>query len=154
MALAGSSVCHAVLAPTQLDAQNKVQGFMAEGLADEQWKVEVRRLFKASLAQLQLSTFRAARGGWIYNDGYGDVRIPAPYASLACMVKFNTVGWLNVSVWGFCGLLFLAASITLASIKTKDELWLIIWIRWGIDIGRWITTGILYLKRHLFRKIC
>ena len=154
IALAGPSVCHAILAPTELDAQSKIRGFMADGLADEQWKVEVRRLFQASLAQMQLATFRVARGGWYYNDGYGRLWIPKAYEAMAGMVKFNAVGWLNVSVSGFLGLLFLAAAITLASIKTKDELWLIVWVRWGITLTMWGARGLLWtIKRIPYRRV-
>ncbi len=40
-------------------------------------------------------------------------------------MKFKSVGWLNVSIGGFLGLLVLAAAITLASVKTrKGESWL------------------------------
>ncbi|MCJ1383780.1 hypothetical protein MMC17_006894 [Xylographa soralifera] len=150
VALAASSVCHAVLAPTQLDAQSKIRGFMADGLAAEQWKVEVRRLFQASLAQMQLSTFRIARGGWTYNDGYGFLGVPESYEALARMVKFNAVGWLNVSVWGFCGLLLFAAMTTLGSIRTGDELWLVIWIRWTLSLGRWGVRGMLWAKSYVW----
>jgi len=150
VALAASSICHAVPAPTQLDAQSKINGSMAEGHAVEQWKVEVRRLFQASLAQMQLPTLRVARGGWIYNDGYGRLWVPEPYEAAARMVKFNADGWLNGSVWGFCGLLFLAAAITLASIKTKDELWLTIWIRWGVNFGQVGRKGNLVVDPMYF----
>ena len=42
------------------------------------------------------------------------------------MREFKSVGWRNVSVWGFLGLLSLAGGITLASCRTRDQsLWLV-----------------------------
>ena len=39
--------------------------------------------------------------------------------------KFKTVGWRNVSVWGFVGLMGVAVSIVLLSVEgSEEELWL------------------------------
>jgi len=51
--------------------------------------------------------------------------IPQTYRGMCKMVTFKSVGWRNVSVGGFLGLLVLAAAITLAGVKTENgELWL------------------------------
>lgn len=40
------------------------------------------------------------------------------------MIKFRSVGWRNVSVWGLFGLLSLVAAVFVASGQTEDqELW-------------------------------
>ena len=61
LALSRSSICISLLAPRPLEAQSKIQGFVAVGLAEEQWKAEARRLFQASLAHIQIATLNIAR---------------------------------------------------------------------------------------------
>lgn len=112
---------------------------MATGLAQEQWKVEARRLFQASLAHVQLATFNLARNT---SGTFDEVGIPSNYQSMRQMVKFKTVGWRNVSVGGFCGLLLLAAGISLASVRGSEDFWLIISLRAISKAFRWIVDRI------------
>ncbi len=54
------------------------------------------------------------------------------------MGKFKSVGWRNVSVWGFLELLSFAAGVSLASVNTDDEeLWLVVGFRLVGKVLRW-----------------
>ena len=96
----------------------------------DQWKDEVRRMFEISLAQIQFNVLAIVKGdGGLSKSPYSQ-GLPPHLRGICRMGKFKSVGCRNVSVWGLFGLLFFAASVFLASIKTeKDELWLIIWAR-------------------------
>lgn len=113
---------------------------ICKNLPPDQWKAEVRQLFETSLAQIQYAVLDTVRGRneyWV--PDYES--IPPRFRGLWKMGKFNSVGWRNVSVWGFLGLLSLAAGVSLASVKTEEqELWLVVGfrligkaLRWAID---------------------
>ncbi|KAL8769418.1 MAG: hypothetical protein Q9209_004646 [Squamulea sp. 1 TL-2023] len=107
------------------------------------WEDEVRHLFRSSLAQIQygvLDTVRWSKNidrtdmgsladkiptlskGWkAYLHSLDGPGIPPGYEGICNMVKFNSIGWQNVSVWGFLGLLFLAGGISLGSCRTEEE---------------------------------
>ena len=121
------------------------------GLPFDQWKAEVRIVFEASLARIQFNVLNIVRGEHI-----GPVSTPkrlAPNLQGLCkMGKFKSVGWRNVSVWGFFGCLSFAAGISLASIKTEDdEFWLIIWAR----LLKRVILGLYRLARTIpWRDMC
>lgn len=96
------------------------------GLPRNQWKVEARQLFETSLATMQFNVLDMIRGkeSRLDKDFH---QIPSNYRGICRMGKFKSTGWQNVSVWGLFGLLFLAAAISLASVKSeKEELWLVL----------------------------
>ena len=130
VALSASSSGDAMPLWYNLEIQSHCTGFRCGPLPREQWKVEARRLFQASLARIQVELVNTVRGAvnTVYAaPGYSthEYEISEEYRGMCSMGKFKSVGWRNVSVWGFSGLLFLAASISLASVQTKEEeLWL------------------------------
>ena len=94
------------------------------GLPTDQWKVEVRRWFETSLALIQGNVLDVVRGTGRYalNDSKEEYHgIPPEWRGLYQMGKFKSVGWRNVSTWGFLGLLTLAGAITLASVRNGDD---------------------------------
>ena len=103
-------------------------GLLVQGLPLDQWKIEVKRWFEASLARMQVTVLdtvspRAHNG----SDGYSVM--PANYRDVCHMVKLRTVGWRNVNVWGVVGLLLLAIVIGLMSGRSKGgkgELWIVV----------------------------
>lgn len=113
---------------------------ICRNLPPDQWKAEARQLFETSLAQIQYAVLNTVRGR-NESSNPGLESIPPRFRGLCKMGKFKSVGWRNVSVWGFSGLLSFAASVSLASVKTEEqELWLIVGfrlvgkaLRWGID---------------------
>ncbi len=92
-------------------------------LPTHQWRVEARHWFEASLARIQLKMLYTVRG--INNDGPDYDGIAPEYRGMCKMGKFRSVGWRNMSVVGFLGLLFLASMVTLASIRAENgDLWI------------------------------
>lgn len=125
VAVSASSVGEAMRGFDLLEIRTHCSSLYCEHLPMEQWKVEARRWFKASLARIQVELVNTLRG--TVNNPSDHYRIPPPYRRMCDMGKFKSVGWRNVSVWGFAGLLFLAGSISLGSIKTEEgNLWLVV----------------------------
>ena len=75
---------------------------------------------------------------------------PPDWSGVCQMRKVKSVGWLNVSVWGFLGLLSLAGGITLASCRTRDEsLWLVEGAKRAFDaIRRTVKLSVSPLSNH------
>ena len=120
---------------------------ICRNIPQDQWKVEVRRVFENSLAQIQYNVLDAVRGRETV-DGQGSIHdydnIPQEFEGLCKMGKFISVGWRNVSVWGFVGLLVFAAGVSLASIRTEEEeLWLVVGVGRMDRVLRWAIKEIL-----------
>lgn len=95
-------------------------------LPRNQWKAEARQMFETSLATMQFNILDMVRGRE-NRGGYDFSGIPPNFRGICRMGKFKSTGWRNVSFWGLFGLLFLAAAISLASVRTeKGELWLVL----------------------------
>ena len=148
-----------------LEAQSHCQDLYCQDLPREQWKVEARQRFEIFLAYMQYAVLNIVRRedddsdhGRYKNFGYAIEKTPALHhippnlRGICHMGKFKSVGWRNVSVWGFLGLLSLAGAISLASITTEDEeLWLVVGARslvralqWGMRLLRkipWLSTS-------------
>ena len=135
-ALLASSTSEAIGGLIQLKIRSHCIHTRCGSLPPEQWRVETRRWFKESLARIQVELVNTVRGtANTPSEYYG---IPEPYRGMCGMSKFKSVGWCNVSVWGLPGLLSLAANISLASVKTKEEeLWLSVGARAVKDLLLW-----------------
>ena len=123
---------------------------ICKNLPLDQWKVEVRQLFETSLAQLQYAVLDTVRGRNVSSiEDYAN--IPPRLRGLCKMGKFKSVGWRNVSVWGLFGLLFFAAGVSLASVKTEEEeLWLVVGFRLLGKVLRWIFDRVRKLPWRYF----
>ena len=124
VALSASSLNEAMPLWYNLEIRSHCTDSRCSPLPREQWKVEARRLFQASLARIQVELVNTVRGAvnTVYAaPGYSmhEYEISEEYRGMCGMGKYKNVGWRNVSVWGVSGLLFLAASISLASVQTK-----------------------------------
>ena len=157
--LAGSGVCSA-LSGGSLETSINTYDFETASrchfqscstLPVDQWKTEARRWFEASLARIQINVLDITRG--TSNLGHADHDgIPPSLRGICQMGKFKSVAWRNVSVWGFLGLLFLAAAVTLASCKTRDDcLWLTVGIRKVLRALWWILKCAASLLTCFFR---
>jgi hypothetical protein len=106
-----------------LDAQSRMFSVHSLPLAREQWKVEAEQIFQTSLARIQMTARKIARGTETANLSGPDLMDEYPRYRAMCQVfKFRTVGWKNISVAGvsFCvvgGLL-----IMICSIKSEEKL--------------------------------
>lgn len=133
-------------------------GNLCYDLPRNQWRVEARQMFETSLATMQFNVLDMVRGNIITADPTTHWNVPLNYQGMCRMGKFKSTGWQNVSFWGLFGVLFLAAAISLASVKSeKGELWLVLgavllyhaflWGKdrlktiWGASIPREIVTN-------------
>jgi hypothetical protein len=107
IALRLSSICHSILlrGGAALDASTKLFVYNSLPLAAEQWKVEAQNLFATSLARIQISLRDHVRGSAAKEPGYVNLLKPE-YAGMCGQYKFKSVGWTNVSVWGFVVAMF------------------------------------------------
>jgi len=123
IALLHSNVCNTIIlrGGSALDAQSKLQANLSLPvslpLADEQWKVEVRAMFKASLARIQIDLRDYARGAAANKIGYKD-HTDSAYQDMCSSYKFRTVGWKNVNAWGFWLLIILVVAVYILSFET------------------------------------
>ena len=150
-ALAGSSTCGGkYIFP--LEIESLCDRHVCSRLPPAQWQTEARRWFEGSLAFMQQVVFDTARGR--YDAFPASESAPPNYRGMCHMVKFRSVGWQNVSFWGFFGLLALAAGISLASVRNEEgELWLCVGVRSFYRALRWSATqvkNILWLKMWVY----
>lgn len=115
------------------------------------------------MAQIQYSVLDTVRGSKIVLDeipnlpdgfkgffgllgGEDDPNMPPGFEGICSMVKFNSVGWRNVSVWGFLGLLLLAGGISLGSCCTEEEkLLLVVGFEKVYEVLRWLYFRVVGL---------
>lgn len=104
----------------------------------DQWKTEVRYWFETTLARIQLNVLDVVRGNTGDPEDYAG--IPPRYRGLCAMEKFKSVGWRNVSTWGLLGLLIFAAGVSVASVRTEEQvLWLVVGARLLIRTMHWFV---------------
>ncbi|KAG8530284.1 uncharacterized protein KY384_004786 [Bacidia gigantensis] len=145
-----------------LEAESHCSHLSCDDLPDDQWKIEVRRWFEASLARIQLNVLDIVRptSDPENNETVEEqwLRIPAEYRNICHMGKFRSTGWRNISVWGFFGLLGLAAVLTLASCETeKGELWIVL----AAEFMGWCSMNVLrrsasltkFFVTHIYRAL-
>ena len=85
-----------------LDAQSKVSGFTSLPLDQEQWKIEVRKMFESALARAQVTVVDIVRGRGAGLDGYENLFaiLSSDYDGICTMAKVNTNGLKNILlVW-------------------------------------------------------
>ena len=106
----------------------------------------LRKEWNYTLAAIQVDPVAIVRGiGTImpYENWHNRDEIPADYRDMCSLVKFQSTGWRNVSVWGLFGILGAVVAISLGSVRTEDgRFWLIIaahklW-QWIVLLGRWL----------------
>lgn len=118
VALLRSRLCHSIKfrGGNALDAQTKINVYTSLPLATEQWKVEARNLFAASLARVQIDLRDYARGNAAKEPGFTDYMDPE-FKGMCKMYKFRGLGYTNLSVWPFTSLLLGSILIFLMSFK-------------------------------------
>ena len=130
-----------------MSTRSKSRGFITlhRNLPQGHWKEIVRRAFETSLANSQFNVLNIVRGNHrgAHDGGKSYGKIPHRFRGLCKMGKFYSVGWRNVSVSGFLGLLGLSALITLASVRTEGyDLWVTVWARSLTRLMKWIVLKI------------
>ena len=107
-----------------LEAVSHCNFFDCTDLPHDQWILEVRRWFEASLAKIQFNVLDIARGTGNQGEDYKD--IDPMYRGICGIVKFKSNGWRNVNFWGLFSLPGLVCGIFVASLRTEvdGDLWL------------------------------
>lgn len=129
-----------------LDVKTKLNGFFSLPLAIEQWKVEARNLFAASLARIQIDLRDHIRGNAAGQPGFGNYTDPA-HRGMCKMYRFHGTGYTNFMVWPSVSLLLGSFLIFVLSFK-KD-------MREEIDgkqvVKRrfWVEVIIVYVCRFI-----
>jgi len=82
---------------SRFDVQSKLVGSLSQYLGHEQWKVEVRKMFETSLARIQGDVLDLVRG--VGKDRpYARNFLTEDNMSLCNIVKFQSVGWKNITL--------------------------------------------------------
>ena len=132
-----------------LNAQSKAGQFTSLPLALEQWKVEAEALFQTSLVRMQITIFDIARGTYANEPGFSDGLLPA-YRGICSMVKFKSVGWRNVSFWGFWGILALAFCLVVASRRSNEGvLYIEVFRQKGVRLVKWLANRLSFAIREV-----
>ncbi|KAL8823585.1 MAG: hypothetical protein Q9191_005724, partial [Dirinaria sp. TL-2023a] len=104
-----------------LDAQRHVNQHLSTGLAPEQWKSEARLLFQTSLARMQQDVYDIVRGTASHTEGFEN-SMPPRYRGMCKRVKFQSVGWSNLSLFWLLILPSGAVLLAGSSRRWKGEL--------------------------------
>jgi hypothetical protein len=152
MALTRSNICNSILllGGSALDAQSKMQANLSVPLslplAPEQWKVEVRSLFKASLARIQIDLRDYMRGAAANEVGFEN-HTDSGYTEMCGAYKFRTVGWRNINAWAFWLLIILIVIVYFLSWElgesSEEQKTVAEWI--------WAATTVRAVK-YMYRK--
>jgi hypothetical protein len=116
IALIRSNICNSIIlrGGSALDAQSKLQANLSVPLslplAPEQWKVEVRAFFKASLARIQIDLRDYMRGAAANEAGFEN-HTDSGYTDMCDAYKFRTVGWTNINAWALWLLIILVVIV-------------------------------------------
>jgi hypothetical protein len=104
---------------SRFDAQRKLVGSYSETLSHDQWKVEVRKIFETSLARIQGDVLDVVRGEG--NDRpFAKNLMNEENMSLCDIVKFQSVGWKNISLFWLITLPTFALSLWVLTIELKE----------------------------------
>ena len=104
-----------------LDAQRHVNQHLSTGLAPEQWKSEARLLFQTSLARMQQDVYDIVRGTASHTEGFEN-SMPQRYRGMCERVKFQSMGWANLSLFWLLVLPATAVLLAASSRRWKGEL--------------------------------
>ncbi|KAF8858997.1 hypothetical protein BDZ45DRAFT_371177 [Acephala macrosclerotiorum] len=128
-----------------LDAQAKIAHMLSLPLAEKQWQVEAEKMFRTSLARMQLNLYDFVRGTAANYEGYENT-LPVEHRAMCQMVTIPTVGWRNINFIGLLGTIF-AVGIVWGIQKQKDasgnEVFLV------ISMSRWITKSSVLVWRGM-----
>jgi hypothetical protein len=103
-ALAFSTACGSIqyTGAEALDAQSKLSHMQSLPLAKRQWVVESEKLFKTSLARIQLNVFNLVHGTASKYDGYHNM-IPSNYKGMCRLVETPVHNLVNINFLGLLG---------------------------------------------------
>jgi len=107
-----------------LDAQKHLANKYSFPLPAEQWKVEVKQLFKTSLARIQIQARDIARGAAAHREGYYKIDLDLDANMCDNTYLFNSEGYQNVNFVGYWAIFGICGIIILLAIPSDDKkLW-------------------------------
>jgi hypothetical protein len=108
---------------SRFDAQSKLAWRLSGSLSSDQWRVEVRQIFEASLARMQLEVVDAVRGELKYqSDGrIAKNLMQANETGMCNMVKFQSIGWKNLSLFWLLTLPTLGFLLWILTMELKNQ---------------------------------
>ncbi|MCJ1250939.1 hypothetical protein MMC30_008167 [Trapelia coarctata] len=104
---------------TALLAQEKISQSRSQPLSDDHWEAEAKQLFATSLARAQFDAWGIAVGENREQPGYIEVTPDEGKGRLCGMYKFNSIGYTNINLGAFIGLLFTPFAIFFLSLEAK-----------------------------------
>jgi hypothetical protein len=104
---------------TALLAQEKVSQSRSQPLSDNHWEAEAERLFKTSLARIQYDAWSIGTGEDREQPGYIETTPEEGRGKLCRLYKFNSIGYTNVNLGAFIGLLLTPFNIIILSLEAK-----------------------------------
>jgi hypothetical protein len=104
---------------TALLAQEKVSQSRSRPLSDNHWEAEAERLFATSLARIQFDAWSVARGKDREQPGYVEVTPDEGRGKLCRLYKFNSIGYTNIDLGAFIGLLLTPFFILILSLEAR-----------------------------------
>ena len=113
-----------------LDAQSRYSDPISTALDPQQWKLELRKIFRVSLARSQLVLVDIASGTGSDTPGFVNQLSPLQKQYICMMVKVRANGKNGVSVTGLVLLFCVCAAVVVASINPHEELVVVrfIWV--------------------------
>jgi hypothetical protein len=104
---------------TALLAQEKVSQSRSQPLSDNHWEAEAEQLFKTSLARIQFDAWSISTGEDREQPGYIETTPDEGRGKLCRLYKFNSIGYTNINIGAFIGLLLTLPSILFLSLEAK-----------------------------------
>lgn len=114
-----------------LDTQSKILDTQSLFHAKMQWVVKVEKLFRTSMARMQLTFFNVAPGTAAESDGYHGI-MPDIYSAICDMIKIPVVGWTNFTLAGILGTCLAVVLVWVFSRKltVSDRRILVVMLMW------------------------
>ena len=129
---------------SSLDAQAHIVEGTALRLPDNQWEIEAERLFKISLARIQIDARNIARGKLASYDGY--IKEHTDQSARICTrtYLFQSIGWTNINrTWFLVTAVLCAFIITMAIPGSDETLWWENAPKWLKSVGKTRWYGIV-----------
>ena len=104
-----------------LDAQFRYNDKISIALDSQQWKLELKKMFRVSLARAQVELVNIASGTWSKTAGFVNQMTPLQRQHICKMVKVRTNEKSSVSFRGLVLLICTCVTVAVMSITRKQE---------------------------------
>ena len=132
-----------------LEASRMIIGGVSLPLDPRQWRIEVEKIFKITLARVEVNMRAIAAGEGRDSDSTYDVLADFP-TDYCAQMKIHAEGYKNINVIGLAGIMFLVASLWVLTLETKDSivlLWLCTHIISLLVVRFWNSGKAVWLKQ-------